>query len=113
MGGHSAWRKRVASGELAKGSGGAINRHRPHFGRTGKDIEENRKGNIGGGNPKKMKKETAPEARGTETAGLLVYFSALLAAILAVALLGWYTRILLSNQEQMRGLLLHKLAHHE
>lgn len=54
MGGHSAWRKRVANGELAKGSGGAILRHRPRLGRKGKDLALNRKGNLGGhGNPKK------------------------------------------------------------
>jgi len=56
MGGHSAWRKRVERGELAKGLGGAIMRHRPHFGRKGKDLIKNRKGHIGGGNPKKQKK---------------------------------------------------------
>lgn len=56
MGGHSAWRKRVADGQLAKGSGGAIMRHRPHLGRKGKDLIKNRKGHIGGGNPKKKKK---------------------------------------------------------
>ena len=53
MGGHSAWRKRVEAGELAKGRGGAILRHRPHFGRKGEDLKLNRKGNIAGGNPKK------------------------------------------------------------
>ncbi|CAB9520213.1 expressed unknown protein [Seminavis robusta] len=57
MGGHSAWRKRVKRGELAKGSGGAIMRHRPHFGRKGKDLILNRKGHIAGGNPKKRKKK--------------------------------------------------------
>lgn len=56
MGGHAAWRKRVASGETAKGSGGAILRHRPRLGRRGKDLALNRKGNIAGGNPKKKKK---------------------------------------------------------
>jgi hypothetical protein len=61
MGGHSAWRKRVARGELAKGSGGAICRHRPHFGRKGKEREKERKGNIAGGNPKKKKKSTREE----------------------------------------------------
>lgn len=55
MGGHSAWRKRVEAGELAKGRGGAIARHRPHFGRKGEDLKLNRKGNIAGGNPKKSK----------------------------------------------------------
>ncbi len=36
MGGHSAWRKRVKAGLLAKeGGGGAIARHRPRFGRMG------------------------------------------------------------------------------
>lgn len=57
MGGHSAWRKRVANGELAKGYSGAICRHRPHLGRKGKDLIKNRKGHIGGGNPKKKKKK--------------------------------------------------------
>ena len=56
MGGHSAWRKRVARGETAKGAGGAICRHRPHLGRKGKDLILNRKGHIAGGNPKKKKK---------------------------------------------------------
>ena len=55
MGGNSAWKKRVANGELAKGSGGAIARHRPRWGRKGKDLILNRKGHIGGGNPKKKK----------------------------------------------------------
>ncbi len=59
MGGHSAWRKRIAAGELAKGSGGAIARHRPHFGRKGEDLKLNRKGNIAGGNPKKRKSSKA------------------------------------------------------
>ena len=54
MGGHSAWRKRVASGEPAKGLGGAILRHRPHLGRKGADLALNRKGNLGGRpNPKR------------------------------------------------------------
>lgn len=57
MGGHAAWRKRVANGELAKGSGGAALRHRPRFGRKGKDIELNRKGNIKGGNPERKKRK--------------------------------------------------------
>ena len=39
----------------AKGMGGAICRHRPHFGRKGKDLVKNRMGNIGEGNPKKKK----------------------------------------------------------
>lgn len=55
MGGHSAWKKRVSNGELAKGYAGAICRHRPHLGRKGKDLIMNRKGHIGGGNPKKPK----------------------------------------------------------
>ena len=59
MGGHQAWRKRVAAGELAKGSGGAALRHRPRLGRKG--VEErklNRLGNIGGRpNPKKEEEE--------------------------------------------------------
>ena len=49
MGGHTAWRKRVAAGELAKGSGGAALRHRPRLGRKGADIKLlNRLGNLGG-----------------------------------------------------------------
>lgn len=56
MGGHAAWRKRVARGELAKGSGGAALRHRPRWGRRGADLTLNRKGNLGGfPNPKKKK----------------------------------------------------------
>ena len=58
MGGHSAWRKRLADGELAKQSGGAICRHRPHLGRKGKDREVERKGNIKGG-PRKKKSNKA------------------------------------------------------
>jgi hypothetical protein len=58
MGGHSAWKKRVSNGELAKGYAGAICRHRPHLGRKGKDLIKNRKGYIGGGNPKKQKRAT-------------------------------------------------------
>ena len=57
MGGHAAWRKRVARGELAKGAGGAALRHRPRWGRRGADLALNRKGNLGGhGNPKKKSK---------------------------------------------------------
>jgi hypothetical protein len=54
MGGHAAWRKRIAAGELAKGSGGAALRHRPRLGRRGLELALNRLGNLGGhGNPKK------------------------------------------------------------
>jgi hypothetical protein len=56
MGGNAAWRKRVAKGELAKGGGGAALRHHPRMGRRGEDLKLNRKGNIAGGNPKKMNK---------------------------------------------------------
>ena len=68
MGGHSAWKKRVAEGGLAKaGSAGAIARHRPRFGRKGKDLKLNRRGNIAGGNPKrkktKLKKELKRQAK--------------------------------------------------
>jgi len=56
MGGHAAWRKRVAQGGLAKGSGGAALRHRPRWGRRGADLALNRKGNLGGfPNPKRKK----------------------------------------------------------
>lgn len=54
MGGHAAWRKRLKNGDLAKGSGGAICRHRPHFNR-GKPILK--KGQLRGGNPKKRGKK--------------------------------------------------------
>jgi hypothetical protein len=56
MGGHSAWRKRVAAGGLMKGSGGAALRHHPRLGRRGDDMILNRKGHIAGGNPKRKKK---------------------------------------------------------
>ena len=48
MGGKSAWRKRQANGDTAKGVGGAIARHRPHL--QGPPIK---KGTLRGGNPKK------------------------------------------------------------
>lgn len=64
MGGHSAWKKRVKNGELAKQGGGAICRHRPRLGRRGKDIEKNKKGNIlGGPNKKKKKRLIHPDSR--------------------------------------------------
>ncbi|KAL7555778.1 hypothetical protein ACA910_012299 [Epithemia clementina (nom. ined.)] len=53
---NKAWKRRVLRGELAKGAGGAICRHRPRLGRRGADLILNRKGFIAGGNPKKMKK---------------------------------------------------------
>lgn len=60
MGGHAAWRKRVANGGLAKGSGGAALRHRPRWGLRGKDLALNRKGNLGGqANPKRKSKMKA------------------------------------------------------
>ena len=53
MGGHSAWKKRVAEGRLAKeGTGGAIARHRPRFGRMGL-VRPNKKDATT--NPKKQK----------------------------------------------------------
>jgi hypothetical protein len=66
MGGHSAWRKRVAAGEPAKGRGGAICRHRPHLGRKGEDLKLNRKGNIAGGNPKKLKSNKSRKEEGND-----------------------------------------------
>lgn len=58
MGGHAAWRKRVAAGGLAKDSGGAALRHRPRLGRRGVELALNRKGNLGGhGNPKRKAKK--------------------------------------------------------
>lgn len=67
MGGHSAWKKRVLAGGLAKKRGGAIARHRPRLGRKGKDLALNRKGNIGGGNPKKMKKKNKKNQKEADT----------------------------------------------
>jgi hypothetical protein len=64
MGGHSAWKKRVKNGGLAKGSGGAIARHRPRWGRKGEDRKLNRKGNIAGGNPKKKKTKRVAQLKG-------------------------------------------------
>ena len=67
MGGHSAWRKRVARGELAKGMGGAIMRHRPRWGPKGKEaIARQRRGYN---NPKRRKRivsaDKVKEERGT------------------------------------------------
>ena len=42
MGGHAAWRKRLERGELAKGSGGAICRHKSHLGKKPKDVYKSR-----------------------------------------------------------------------
>ena len=69
MGGHSAWRKRLKAGLLAKGSGGAICRHRPHLGPKGKEEREQlRKGNINGGpNKKKKKREQTKGLESTNT----------------------------------------------
>ena len=70
MGGHSAWRKRVAAGGLAKGSGGAALRHRPRLGRRGDDLALNRLGNLGGhGNPKR--KNTKKKDNGIVTSETL------------------------------------------
>lgn len=69
MGGHSAWRKRVAQGGLAKeGTGGAIARHRPRMGRRGEDLKLNKKGSIAGGNPKKNKGRGGGSASSTAPA---------------------------------------------
>jgi hypothetical protein len=92
MGGHSAWRKRVERGDLAKGYAGAICRHRPHLGRTGKDLNKNRKGNIGGGNPKKLSREFKDTKFRRDSATvrlnaskLLVWFLVLLSTIVAIS----------------------------
>mmetsp|Transcript_14255 Transcript_14255/g.18610 ORF Transcript_14255/g.18610 Transcript_14255/m.18610 type:complete len:123 (-) Transcript_14255:272-640(-) len=53
----AAWKKQGPRGELTKGAGGSIARQKPHLGRKGKDLILNRKGNIAGGNPKKLKKQ--------------------------------------------------------
>ena len=65
MGGHQAWRKRVEAGGLAKQSSGAICRRRPHFGRKGKDILKNKKGNIAGGPKKKWIRKKASSGGAT------------------------------------------------
>ena len=67
MGGHSAWRKRLKSGLLAKQGGGAICRHRPHLGRKGKEIEKNKKGNILGGPRKKKKNQKEAKIKHGDT----------------------------------------------
>ena len=110
MGGHSAWRKRVAAGELAKGSGGAICRHRPHLGRKGKDREVERKGNINGG-PRKKKSNKAKldrrlalsdpkegEDQTTHHANFYVYFVTLVFQIfLVLYLLSFLYQVLVFN----------------
>ena len=55
MGGHAAWRKRVAKGELAVNAGGAIMRHSPHFNR-GKPLPPKKGHGLRGGNNKKLNK---------------------------------------------------------
>jgi len=63
MGGHSAWKKRVAEGRLAKeGTGGAIARHRPRFGRMGL-VRPNKKDATT--NPKKQKSGRRPAGGGS------------------------------------------------
>mmetsp|Transcript_7842 Transcript_7842/g.11283 ORF Transcript_7842/g.11283 Transcript_7842/m.11283 type:complete len:109 (+) Transcript_7842:92-418(+) len=69
MGGHAAWKKRLKNGLLAKQSGGAICRHRPHFGAQG-IIVNNKKGSIGGGNPKKMKGKKIKQRTKDESSSL-------------------------------------------
>ena len=65
MGGHSAWRKRVANGETAIRSGGAVMRHSPHFNR-GKPLplDPNRRKS---GNPKKRKTADRSSLGGDDT----------------------------------------------
>jgi hypothetical protein len=54
----------VAAGLPAKGIGGAVVRHRPHLGPKGKEkLRMNRKGNIGGGNPKKKSRRSPAGGR--------------------------------------------------
>ena len=67
MGGHSAWKKRVAEGRLAKeGTGGAIARHRPRFGRMG-IVRPNKKDATT--NPKKQKSGRRAAAAATTPVG--------------------------------------------
>lgn len=63
MGGHKAWKKRVANGELAKGMAGAIARHRPHVGPKGVDAIAKQK--RGYSNPKR-KSSKSKEIRSLE-----------------------------------------------
>ena len=101
MGGHAAWKKRVEAGLLAKGAGGAICRHRPHFGRKGKDLAKNRKGNIGGGNPKKKKKVTTEsEEYVRQVHPILVLLGKLVLSVLTISLLGYIVSTLLSLERK-------------
>jgi hypothetical protein len=66
MAGHSAWKKRVAEGRLAKeGTGGAIARHRPRFGRMGL-VRPNKKSSST--NPKKQSNNSGRRKPTTPTA---------------------------------------------
>eukprot|EP00529_Nitzschia_sp_RCC80_P033188 CAMPEP_0113485108 /NCGR_PEP_ID=MMETSP0014_2-20120614/24313_1 /TAXON_ID=2857 /ORGANISM="Nitzschia sp." /LENGTH=126 /DNA_ID=CAMNT_0000378743 /DNA_START=292 /DNA_END=672 /DNA_ORIENTATION=+ /assembly_acc=CAM_ASM_000159 len=69
MGGHSAWKKRVAEGRLAKeGTGGAIARHRPRFGRMGL-VRPNKKDATT--NPKKQKSGRRAAGGGSSGGGTM------------------------------------------
>ena len=85
----------MEAGELAKGRGGAIARHRPHLGRKGEDLKLNRKGNIAGGNPKKSKSKKstmnlennniiAQATKATKTSRYLYLRKMILMALLAL-----------------------------
>lgn len=64
-----AWKRRVANGELMKGSGGAALRHHPRLGRRGKEqLKLNRLGNIGGKpNPKRKRLKSIKTTTTTNT----------------------------------------------
>lgn len=99
MGGHSAWRKRVEAGLLAKQSSGAICRHRPHFGAKGKEaILRNKRGNRAGGNPKKQKRNKQREMNDKEKASTCTRQHIVLGTIICViafilAIVGFMLRL--------------------
>lgn len=108
MGGHSAWRKRVASGGLAKGAGGVALRHRPRLGRRGKDLALNRKGNLGGhGNPKKRKKPLADfpsmDENDDESQWSITRFLAIILMFLTLAFVV-ILKIWLHDKQQIRSI---------
>lgn len=79
-------------GELAKQSSGAICRHRPHFGRKGKDLVKNRKGQS---NPKKKKAKQELQhlreviAEETEHVSPRAVLAGILLAVFVISLTGF------------------------
>lgn len=86
MGGHTAWRKRVANGELAKGLGGAIMRHRPRWGPKGKEaLARQRRGYD---NPKKRGKKNQQTKNENDSETITPYFPVRGKPFIFVLLLG-------------------------